>query len=511
MKVMRWYAAGALAASLIFRLPIAGAAAFDVTPTYAEHPYTLATTCDAGKPPVFVNLVLRNGGDSPSAPVRLTATDSLKMLEGDTTLPPLPARAQIAVALALHRAPTSTGSLGGQHVVDVKTFVNGARAKDRLPPLQVPIPATLCAQVAAVTPTPAASTSAAPGALRKAPFAVAHRAVNVTLATPAPAPKFVGHVNTRALVLAVAAPTNTRAAVGGPDCASHVGALAALLCPDMIRSGDLLLGWDWQAGPGPADIDGYRVYRVDGGSNQLIYTQANKKDITLVDVPKPGGGYTGKCYAVTAYAGSKESALSSPFCAGGGAAAKTVRLSAVHARSSEHSGSNAGNFVTGSFHIDTYLGGGRLIVGHNYWYEKHTLGDEVQNFVERGAVAFDTSSVANRRIVAAKLHLTIDDSRGAGNNHSCITNVLTGTEFWWQNQDWLEVPAGDKGALSANSVPTDTGPEITADVTALVAPWLIGQPNYGFVLINSDEDTGAFANRVCQTTYSNPILEITYY
>lgn len=66
--------------------------------------------------------------------------------------------------------------------------------------------------------------------------------------------------------------------------------------------------------------------------------------------------------------------------------------------------------------------------------------------------------------------------------------------------------------FGAGIAPTDTGPVISADVTALVAPWLRGEPNYGFVVRNSDENPKTFTNKTCLTTYAtNPVLELTYY
>jgi hypothetical protein len=46
-------------------------------------------------------------------------------------------------------------------------------------------------------------------------------------------------------------------------------------------------------------------------------------------------------------------------------------------------------------------------------------------------------------------------------------------------------------------------------VSQLVAPWLSGEPNCGFVLINRDESLAAFTNK--HTSYTTPVLEITYY
>lgn len=517
MNVTGWGAKRALAAFLIAGIPTAAFAvllpASSVTTTYAANPYTLAASCASGKPDVFINLVLYNGSSEPTGPVRITGRDTINSLVGQTILAPLPAETQVAVTLPMVRVGSAGGSIGGTHTIHVTIFAGGTPAANQLAPLAVPVPATMCAPTPApaATPPPAAAATAAPAAAAAgpaSPVAVHRQPLNIALAKPVVVPpRAVPHAKVGAL--AVGVPSNVHSTGSGLDCGAHVGPLGALVCPDMIKSGDLLLIWDWAAAAGPTDIDGYRVYRVDSSLRQLVYTRANKKDLTLVDVPKPAGGYTGKCYAVSAYVGARESALSQSFCAGSSSVAKTVRLSAIHTRSSHLYHFDTGNAFTGNFVEvpDETL----LNVGFSYSATQHTLGDTVDNGIHRAAVAFDLSALANRRLVAANLHLTIASSVGLGNNHSCATNVLTGTEFWWQNSGWIEVPAGDHGALSLNVAPTDTGPDISADVTQFVAPWLIGQPNYGFVLINTDENLGAFTNKRCLTAYTNPTLELTYY
>ena len=38
-----------------------------------------------------------------------------------------------------------------------------------------------------------------------------------------------------------------------------------------------------------------------------------------------------------------------------------------------------------------------------------------------------------------------------------------------------------------------------------------GEPNYGFVLRNADENLEASTEKMCMTTYENPTLVLTYY
>ncbi len=500
-----------VAAALAITAPALAAPKFTVA--FAEHPYTFATPCDPAKSLVFVNMVLRNGADTPTGPVHILAQDGAHALEGDLTLPQIPAHMDVQVAVSLHRSAASVAPLVGTHPIALTIDASGTGGKQNLAPLDVAIPATFCV-AALATPTPAPA--AAP-----ASFTPIHSRVPIAaLTTPTPLPRFGANASKVANISVLArpaVPTNVKNVAAATDCGAHVGVLGALTCPAMIASGDLLLIWDWKGEGALTDIDGYHIYRVDSGLKTLVATRSNGKDLTLFDIAPPAGGYSGKCYSITAYTAKAESESSSAFCASGGAVAKTVRMPASQARSSTKRHDDAGNTITG---IGSLAGRGappaftNVMVGYSYASEKHTLGDSVLNVIYRGAVAFDLTTLAKRRVVSARLHLQIADSKclgcvkaggiSVGNNYSCITTIGSGNEFWWRNGNWIEIQPSD-------IEPNDVGPDISADVTKLVASWVAGEPNYGFVLLNRDERLGAFDNRQCQTSYSNPVLEITYY
>jgi hypothetical protein len=484
-----------IVAALLAAVPAAALAAPNLTAAYAANPYTLAASCDLSQPLVFVNLEVRNIGTSPSAPVALDATDDTGVLHGAAVLPAVGAGGSVlSLRVPLSAVAPSPAGVGGAHRITV------ASGNQKMTPLLVQMPATLCAPIPA-TPAPAGVATVAQG---RDSVSQRSRLNGVILATSKPASSQVtlAHPVVINAVLKLGTPNNLRAVQGGVDCGAHVGPIGALVCPDMIKSGDLLLVWDWQAGPGPDDIDGFRVYRVDGGLKQLLYTRANKKELTLVDLAKPAGGYAGKCYAVAAYLGARESDPSPAFCAAGGSVAKTTVFQPVHVRSShkyrDKTGVFTGSFVTSPSEYP-------LHVGFKYTSEERLLGDNVHNGLHRAGVAFDVSGLRDHRLVSAKLRMTIASSQGQGNNHSCATDVGTGNEFWWQNSAWLE------GQFGWNIAPTDTGPVIAADVTPLVASWMRGEPNYGFVLRNGDENINAFTNKQCETGFTRPVLEITYY
>jgi len=367
-------------------------------------------------------------------------------------------------------------------------------------PVIVPVPPTRCPPAAA-TPAPAPAGPPAPAL----PPGVRKKVVLKTLATPAPGVSENAQQNGIASVIAaslkVAAPANLHSVTSGTDCGTHVGAFGALVCPDMMKSGDLLLIWDWRPGDGPDTIDGYRIYRSTG---ELLATRPSAEQ-TLFDVPKPrnGGGYNGTCYAVSAYVGSRESARSPVYCAGGGSVATTVQLRAMHGRVSWRERKDAGFDLMAPFGTDDPVKAGS--VGFKYSSEKHLIKDSYDNIFYRSAWAFDLSPLLNRRLFAAKLKFTIATSEGAGNNHSCAAQVGEGVEFWWKNAGWLDGRFGDDIGLG------EAGPTITADVTKIVAPWMRGEPNYGFVVKGADENLGAFTNKTCFTTYTPAVLEVTYY
>jgi hypothetical protein len=437
-----------------------------------------------------VNVVLQNRGDKPSVPALLRAVDARGVLFGDRPAPSVVAGGKTTVSIPLQFVGGSSSRLGGVHPIVVHLD------QHRTGPLNVTLPTTLCSSGAPASP----SSTATPAA------------VTSSTAAPSSRPQTISARSTTVAAIraatTLAAPANVRAVASGTDCGAHVGPIGALVCPDMMKSGDLLLIWDWQPGSGPV-VDGYRIYvGARGVANQLVGSHANKEQ-TLFDVPKPrdGSGYSGKCYAVSAYAGNRESARSPVYCAGGGSVAKTIRLNAIHSRLSYQTHRNPGSdLLPGSvFGVDDDPASRGFGVGFSYTSAKRLVRDSFYNVILRSAWAFDVSPLINHQLFSAKLQLRIATSDGAGNNHSCATNVGEGVEFWWQGQNWIEGRFGDDLA------PTDVGPVISADVTKIVAPWLRGEPNYGFVLKNADENLNAFANKSCVTTYTNPVLELTYY
>jgi hypothetical protein len=495
MRAIHRYA-GLAAFAVAVSAPLAASAQPSLVATFANPAYAVATACVTGQPLADVYVVLRNAGDATTPAVQLTASDTTDTLVADVAnVSPVPPGAQITVAMHLRFHAGGTGVVGGPHAVGV------AAGSAHVGPLTVTLPANFCGpatQRISARPAAAIAVLSTPS-----PSPLLHQTTTVQATRTSPfGQSATEHSNIGALIK-LGVPANVRSVQSGPDCGAHVGPLGALVCPDMIKSGDLLLVWDWLPGSGPDDIDGYRVYRLDGGARQLVTTQSNKKALTLADLPKTAAGYAGHCYGVVAYHGTLESDLSPSFCANGSAAARTARLAASHIRGSQQTRNKAAYGFAGWHFVAAIAQSAPVQVGFNYSTNVSTFVDGFSNEIHRSGIAFDVTPYANHNIVSAKLHLTLAESVGSGNNHSCTTAVGTGVEFWWQNDAWLQ------GSFTV--APTETGPDVTADVTQLVAPWLRGEPNYGFLLKNDDENLGAFTNKTCRSAYSNPVLELTYY
>jgi plastocyanin len=299
-------------------------------------------------------VVVANRGSVPLAETPFIATDGTGVLHGDATTQPLAPGAQLTLRIPMLHVASSSAAIGGPHSI---TVMAGLR---RVGALTVPVPETLC-----VTPIPA-------------PLTASQRVhPNLAVATP-PGVTQIAKPNSSVSKIILdlhtpAVPGNVRNANGVQDCAAHVGLIGALVCPDLIRSGRMQLIWDWQAGVGPAAIDGYRVYRVDGGK-RLVYTRADKKDITLFDVPLPVGGYVGTCYAVSAYVSTTESNLSGAFCPTRlqtmVVAAPTIASPAPKPRAPNHVDIHV---TTDSYPTDTVLAAGGSVTWINDDGDPHTV------------------------------------------------------------------------------------------------------------------------------------------
>ncbi len=297
------------------------------------------------------------------------------------------------------------------------------------------------------------------------------------------------------------APRNTHTTNNLQECGSHGGAFAGgIACQALLPKGQVALVWDRN---GSAAVDGYRIYRVDNGRHNLAGTQNQGSQITLYIIPPPSDGYSGKCYAVAAYSGSRESSVSNAACVGGGSMVQTASFSPQHIRSIKHAVSHeTGSTSVGGRPAD-YFNRQNFNVGYFYGTDKGALGDFARDTVSRAALYFDLSTLAGKHIRSARLTLRVDttaidavDTTRSRDDHetSCVARIGFGTSYWWNYDDWIE-------AAVAVSPGPQQGPDVSYNVTPLVAAWAQGRPNYGMVLLGEEENLDAFTEKACQTEY----------
>jgi hypothetical protein len=455
--------------------------------TFAAPAYSLAATCDLKKPLVLLSVVVTSR-DRGIYGADLRAGDQAGTLAGAITVPPLGPGGSSVVSIPLERVGyTTAAALTGDHVISVTMWGRPTRID-----VTVPVPASLCGAPA----KPAKPVLSDTVAKRNLPLAIATPAYSQT-ATAVKRPGVQA-------ALKIAPPANVRGVGSAQDCGAHVGPIGALVCPDMMKSGDLLLIWDWQPGDGP-DITGYKIYTGNGMNVQtgayvgtLVATRPSK-GVTLFDVPKPsdGKGFAGKCFAVTAYAGANESAASPVFCAGGDAGAKTVTFAPV--RELSVSKKSKDNHEIAPDNNTTY---GERVVGYNYIAIKGgVLADTAVVFISRYAMLFDVARLEGRRVVEA--HVTLNVVPHQFSSPNCTTSVGYGFSDWW-NEGWPDGTFGNPNMTLLNG-------RLTIDATNAVAQWMAGRFNKGIILRNDDENLYAFTNKRCETHYGPPVLSVTYY
>ena len=274
----------------------------------------------------------------------------------------------------------------------------------------------------------------------------------------------------------------------------------------------MTLVWDWAPSTAYQELDGYRIYRVDGGQRTVVGTQ-NGTDIKIQAFAQPASGFAGQCFAVSARKGNAESELSAPFCPAGGSATQTITLSATQSRSAYIYGGDttglSGEISPAAHSSQGAWSFGGLRVGFLSSTSTHPLGDTFTNTAYRAGYFFDTAAVKSRSIYRASLKLHVSKSqigRSTDTFWSCATAIGIAADPWWESQSWINGEFGGAGPGRVH------GPDVALDVTKIVADWASGRAsNYGFVLKGESEDMGAFRNDACLSTFANPSLEIVYY
>lgn len=293
---------------------------------------------------------------------------------------------------------------------------------------------------------------------------------------------------------------------GDPSaCAAHIANpfVAGLLCQPIAAANKLFILW--RCASCPSDVDGFKIYLTDvsGVTGTLLDKTSAGPGATVSLLSAPAGGFAGKCYAVTSYKGSKESAMGYRSCISVAPTVGTtsVTLQSVHVRSSTRSDSNVGGAYRPTSAPD-------LVAGYSHDTNKHFLGDTWFNDITRGAFAFDLSPMVGRPLQKATLHLHVNVSQIGANNtsdysKSCAAEVGAGKDTWWNNTAWIEADWSDNTSSS--------GPNVDVNVTTDVRSWMNGAANYGFVIKGSDENLKAFTEDKCISRYASPTLTLEYF
>lgn len=325
-------AAGVLAAAA----PVAALANPTFTATFAENPLTVATTCDLNRL-AYVNVVVSNSSYDTSAPSTIYAIDDLRVLTGAQAVPQLAKGATVAMEVP------------ATHPISIDVLTLGVLEPVTRRSLLVRIPPDLCATAIDAAANRAASTHLGTGTRA---HGHSRAATTVAIDTSVPNPLFQTSSssnsglettsNERFDSAVIAAPARThnaaletstsarskisilstqrltspillRKAKKAQQCPT-IGGTSSTLCRYLVDAASLVLVWDWQPRTSES-IDGYRVYHVfpDRAGAQLIDTRPGKDSTFSANGAAPNSGFDW-CYAVTAFAGSRESDFSNSVC-----------------------------------------------------------------------------------------------------------------------------------------------------------------------------------------------------
>ncbi len=318
------------------------------------------------------------------------------------------------------------------------------------------------------------------------------------LGAPLPAGAATGRV--------VASPTHLRPVQGKTDCAAALS-LAAFVCDAAVGTGVLQLIWDESV----KTVTGYKVYRVDGGSHNLLGAATGTARYYLVN--KPSGGYANQCFAVQASVGSQTSADSSHYCYAPGGAATTLSLKPSHTvtnvavttsahltcsdvaapafpayfkAANSHFGSAFTAFFPWLLHERATQVGGSSVSGVYAGNEtgvwplcKGTGNGAFAQFNALGVAVFDLDlkALAKHKLYSATLTLTPSQTVALASGKATLSSGR-----------WCQAYVGGNGSLTRPFVPsafaqsTVVPREASINVTPIVAAWVQYGINYGFIV-----------------------------
>jgi hypothetical protein len=163
----------------------------------------------------------------------------------------------------------------------------------------------------------------------------------------------------------------------------------------------------------------------------------------------------------------------------------------------------------GSYREDAWAGK-EIVVG--YEQQQQSSCDFQGDYVYRGAVKFDLSSLAGKTVKKAILTFHIRGSHQplpVAIPLNCAAGVFIGTTDWTVGpypESW-EVPVGDSVG-PVDQIGWNVSP---IDVTSRVSSWVHGDvPNDGFTMKGKMENLNATGVDICSTYYNQFKLTVTY-
>jgi hypothetical protein len=295
-------------------------------------------------------------------------------------------------------------------------------------------------------------------------------------------------------------PTNLKYTIDAETCSDH--GYTRSQCEQFIDD-NLVLVWNWKpCGSCDRSVQGFKIYRVDRGHNEIVFFTLGGAKQTAVALlnpngPDKGGYYNDHCYQVTAFQGDRQSQRSQSLCvANAGPQVFKVTPSSVVLK--KHAAQHTGD----PFALDTAgivsCRAKQICVGFWDWDATHTLGDSWYNSYYRTQLAFNGVAFVARRITQATLELTRTTLSRGGKDAATYPPQCLGTVQ----------SSGRMLPLASLQV---SGHQVTLDVTSTVAPGR-SAPQFIFVLTGplGSENLKAFYNGSCLASFSKAVLDIHY-
>jgi len=326
--------------------------------------------------------------------------------------------------------------------------------------------------------------------------------------------------------------------------------LLAAICDAAIPTGDLQLIWDELN----KSVTGYKVYRVDGGSHNLLGAATGTARYYLVN--KQSGGYANQCFAVEAYVGSQTSADSSHYCYAPGATATTLSLKPSHTvtkviwLSPSNEACSGPTPMPGSAYFkaanrdfgsaftaffpwllnEKGTQSGRSVDGVYAGYEqvvwnrkgickggKYTVGLSYAQITAFGVAVFDLDlkTLAKHKLYSATMTLKPLQTVGFASGKTTLSSGR-----------WCHTYVGSAGPNLTSDAPSAFGAaavaprEASINAISLVSDWIKYGINYGFLVAPPSPPPPPYwsypygaptGSDACLTKFSTPSLQLVYF